>query len=186
MSSASSSSYSLTATVSVPTSTSIGNVDLGQKKGAPLPANWVVLFVIGAILVPFLLILSGIACVSLRRSIRGARVKKLKSSIDGDDDVEGAGGEVVPKAKTTGRAASATGSPERKSSPGAQSTAPSYAVIGEPLRTGIELRRGSLETVDIEAAGGVGGGGGGGQERGKDSPPAYRTTPAGTPSGQAL
>ncbi len=173
-----SSSYSLTATLSVPTGTSSGDENLGEGEGGVLPANWIVLFVIGAILVPFLLILSGIACVSVRKSIRRARVKKLKSSIggDGDGDVEG-GGEVVPGAKTTGRAASATGSPERKSSPGAQSSVPSYAVIGEPLRTGLELRRGSLETVDIA---------GGGQERWTESPPAYCTTPAGTPSGRAL
>lgn len=184
MSSASSSSYSLTATLSVPTGVSSGDDTLGQEEGGALPANWVVLFVIGAILIPFLLILSGIACVSLRRSLRRARVKKLKSSIDGDD-VEGGGGgsgsgsgDVVPGAKTSAHA-SATGSPERKSSPGAQSTPPSYAVIGEPLRTGLELRRGSLETVDIA--------GGGQVERGTaDSPPAYRTTPAGTPSGRPL
>lgn len=174
-----SSSYSLTATISVPTGPISGDALLGQEEGGALHANWVVLFVIGAILVPFLLILSGIACVSLRRSLRRARVKKLKSSIDGDDVEGGSGGsgDVVPGAKTSAHA-SATGSPERKSSPGAHSTAPSYVTIGEPLRTGLELRRGSLETVDIA---------GGGQERGTaHSPPAYRTTPAGTPSGPPL
>ncbi|GAA5976432.1 hypothetical protein JCM10908_005499 [Rhodotorula pacifica] len=170
-------SLALSANTSVPTGT-----DVNQDPGA-LPANWVVLFALGAILTPFLVVLGGVTCVSLRRSIRRRRTRKLKSSIHGEEE------EAVPPAgRTTGRTTSpATGggggaSPERKASPGMSTTTSleTVVVIGEPLRTGLELRRGSLETVDMEA-----GGGGGQEQHGRDSPPAYRTTPLGTPPSAA-
>ncbi|GAA5862594.1 hypothetical protein JCM3774_001072 [Rhodotorula dairenensis] len=175
-------SSSLTATSSVAT-TGSGEFD----QSGPIPANWVVLCVVGAILVPFLLVGGGIACVSLRRSIRRARVRKLKTAIDGDAPSGCRGGSGAASrwsGHASGSRRTTRESPERKSSPGTRTSPLGMypVVVGEPLRrNGSELRRASLESVDIAS-----GPAGVGEENGEDSLPAYRTTPAGTPAGRAL
>lgn len=188
MSSTLNSSFSLTATMSAETSGS------ALEHGGPA-ANWVVLFALVAVLVPFLLVAGGVACVSLRRSIRRARVRNLKTAIDGD----GPGG--TGSAAAARSSSRAPGTMNAKGTPGRETTTTTTTtmtaspfgvypvVIGEPLRrNGSELRRASLESVDIgiETGPDATGGGAGAPGHGQDSPPAYRTTPARTPTGRAM